>query len=102
MSIDFFFFFKSCQILLLILRDREKTSTVLISSTYMSWQEERRISLQHNAIQGDVAESISNFCSLHIGDQGCEAHIQVGKLSQERLDHLIAVCETVPGNHRFN
>lgn len=68
----------------------------------MSWQEERRISLQHNAIQGDVAESISNFCSLHIGDQGCEAHIQVGKLSQERLDHLIAVSETVPGNHRFN
>lgn len=65
----------------------------------MSRQEVRRVSLQHDATQGDVADGISNLCRLHIGDECSEAHVQVGKVSQERLDHLVAACETVSGKH---
>lgn len=67
--------------------------------TYISWQEVRCIGLYHNATQGDAADSISNLRCLHVSDERSEAHIEVGKVSQEWLNHLVASCETVSGNH---
>lgn len=65
---------------------------------HLSWQEIRCVRLQHDAVQRDLADSVSGLSGLEVGYQGGEAHIQVWELSEEGLNHWIAVCETVSGN----
>ena len=67
---------------------------------YLSGQEIWCISLQNDTVKRDTAESVASLCGPQVGDQGCEAHIQVWELCQEGLDQSIAVCETVPGKQK--
>lgn len=63
-------------------------------------QEVGSVSLQQNATQRDLADSIWNLCCLHVRDESSEAHVQVRKVLQEGLDHLVAAGEEVPGEQR--
>lgn len=70
--------------------------------TNLSWQEIWCVCLQHNSVERDFADSISNLSGPGVGDQGCESYIQVGELCQEWLNHWITVGETVPAPHKNN
>lgn len=76
--------------------ERETVTKTNKVNQYLSGQEIWCICLQHNAVKRDLTDRVSSLHRSEVGDQGCEAHIQVGKLCQEWLDHWITVCETVP------
>lgn len=63
---------------------------------YLSWQEIRCVRLQHNAVERDLADSLSGLLSSEVGDQRGEAHAEVWELCQKWLNHWVTFSETVP------
>ena len=67
---------------------------------YLSGEEVGSVRLQDDAVQGDPADRVPDLGGPRVGDQRREAHAEVGELVQERLDHRVAVSETVPAPQR--
>ena len=67
---------------------------------YLSGEEVWSVGLQDDAVQGDPPDRVPGLGGPLVGDQRREAHAEVGELFQERLDHRVAVGETVPAAQR--
>ena len=78
----------------------KKKKKMVLENLYLSGEEVWSVGLQDDAVQGDPPDRVPGLGGPLVGDQRREAHAEVGELFQERLDHRVAVGETVPAAQR--